>query len=469
MAKVILNAFKKYALKVIAIGALSAALALFIMSMSMDGVGGMLKGKAVFAVWSMLFLLLFMQYVYLLNIKQAERTTLYVEYTLLFISAIFCIFIMRAVNIYAIPFSLAGLLTVTLLNKRIAVINNALLAGIVLISYLANPLYAAEAVDVVTIIVRMSAGLILVFALKPDYNRIKTIGVSVLVGAATAIFAVLASLLNHNVFTEIAIIWAFVFASEILAILVMLCLTPVIEWVFRLNTNFRLFEYISFDQPLLKELAAKAPGTFNHSLAVGNLAERCAYAIGENVNLAKAAAYYHDVGKLQNPEYFAENQLDGYNPHDELIFEASVSLITRHTEAGYQMLIDRGFPSEIALAAREHHGDSPLNYFYIKAQNITEGDLDSGDYRYNGPRPSNKISAIIMISDAVEAATRAEAAHTKERLKEIVEHIISDKMRYGQFDECGITMKDFSDIKAALVNALEGQYHTRISYPDKKE
>ncbi len=468
MTKKFFSGFKKHSVTVIAIGILSAALALFVMAMSIDGASGMLRGKAVFSVWSMLFLLLIMQYVYLINTKQDARTTLFVEYTIIFIAAIVCIFSIKLFNIYAIPFALAALLTVTLLNKRIAIINNALLAGIILVAYLSNPIYAKEAADIVIIIVRMSGALILVFAIRPDYNRIKTIGVSVLVGSATAFFAVLAALLSRSTFTDIAIIWVFIMGSEIVGVLCTLCLTPVIEWVFRLNTNFRLFEYTSFDQPLLKELAAKAPGTFNHSLAVGNLAERCAYAIGENVNLAKAAAYYHDVGKLQNPEYFAENQLDGYNPHDELIFETSVSLITRHTEAGYQMLTDKGFPPEIALAAREHHGDSPLNYFYIKAQNITEGELDSGDYRYSGPRPSNKISAIIMITDAVEAATRAAVAHTTEKLQEIVEQIINDKMRYGQFDECGITMKDFTDIKAALVNALEGIYHTRIIYPDKK-
>ncbi|NCA67442.1 MAG: HDIG domain-containing protein [Clostridia bacterium] len=467
--KKVLDKAKKYLVTVIMLAALAAAISLFIMAMTFDGTAVALRGISVFSVWSIIYLLLIMQYVYLLNIKQNDRTTIFVEYTILFIASVLCIVCLKLFNIYTIPFTLAALLTVTLLNKRIAIINNLILAGIVIVSYLSNPIYAQSASEIVIIIVRMCGGLLVVFAIKSEYNRIQIIGISSLIGAGVAVFSMLAALLNYRAFIDLIIIWAWVIASEAAGILIVLCLSPILEWVFRLNTNFRLFEYISFDQPLLKEMNARAPGTFNHSLSVSYLAERCAYAIGENVNLAKAAAYYHDVGKMQNPEYFVENQMDGYNPHDDLIFEASVNMITRHTEIGYQMLLSRGFPKEIANVAREHHGDSPLNYFYIKAQNITEGDLDSGDYRYNGPRPSSKISAIIMIVDAVEAATRAMGAHTKEKIIQIIESIINDKLKYKQFDECDITLKNLAEIKSVLATALEGQYHTRIMYPEKKE
>lgn len=467
--KQFLNTVKKYFLTILLLAILAAIISVFIMAMSIDSSGILIKGVTVFGVWIIVFLLMVIQYVYLINTKQNERTILFVDYTILFIASIICIVFMKFFNIYAIPFALASLLAVTLLNKRIAIINNTVLAAILIVAYLVNPLYSDNSIDIVNIIIRMCGGLIVVFAYKSEYNRIKTIGVSALIGAGVALVSALASFVNHNVFTEIAIVWTWVIGSELVGILFVLCLSPILEWVFKLNTNFRLFEYTSFDQPLLKEMESKAPGTYNHSLTIGNLAERAAYAIGENVNLAKAAAYYHDVGKLQNPEYFAENQKDGYNPHDDLIIEASVNMITRHTEVGYNMLKSRGFPKEIANAAREHHGDSPLNYFYIKAQNITEGELDTEDYRYSGPRPSSKISAIIMIADAVEAATRAMGAHTKEKIEEIIQSIISDKMKYGQFNECDITMKDLDNIKIALTSALEGQFHTRIIYPDKAE
>lgn len=458
---------KKHIFMYIILAVLSAIIAVFIMMMSYDGISYGLKGVAVFAVWSILYLMIIMQYVYLVNTKQNQGMTVYVVYTVLFISAVLCIVGAVVFNIYAIPFSLCALLTVSLLNKRIAIINNVILASIVMLALIAMP--GGRISELSSILVRMSGGMLIAFSIKNEYNRIRTIGAAALVSAAITGFSLLASLLTYRTFTEVIIVGAWVLGSEMVAILLMLCLSPIIEWVFRLNTNFHLIEYISFDQPLLKEMSKSAPGTFNHSLAVGTLAERCAFAIGENVNLAKAAGYYHDVGKMQNPEFFAENQLDGYNPHDELIFETSVNMITRHTEVGYQMLTSKGFPKEIANAAREHHGDSPLNYFYIKAQNITEGDLDSGDYRYSGPRPTSKISAIIMISDAVEAATRAMGANTKDKISEIVDSIIANKMEYGQFDDCDITMKDINDIKNELITALEGQYHTRIVYPDKIE
>ena len=203
-------------------------------------------------------------------------------------------------------------------------------------------------------------------------------------------------------------------------------------------------------------------------MKVGNLSERCAFAIGENVNLAKAAAYYHDIGKIESPEYFTENQNGGPNPHDDLIFETSVKILTRHTALGYKILTEKKFPKIICDVALEHHGTSPLNYFYYKASNITEGDVNPDDFRYAGPKPSSRISAIVMIADSTEAAFRSKQTMGREELNKLVDSIIKDKREDGQFDNCNITMKQLSIIKETLVESLVGDSHSRIKYPNKK-
>jgi len=173
---------------------------------------------------------------------------------------------------------------------------------------------------------------------------------------------------------------------------------------------------------------------------------------------------YHDIGKIENPEFFTENQTDGYNPHDELIPEVSVKMITRHTEAGAKILASKGFPKELISATIEHHGDSPVGYFYHKAQNITEGTLAEKGYTYVGPKPQTKINAIIMIADICEAATRSVRPSTREELADLVDKLVRQKMNERQFDECPLTMAEITRVKEAVVNTLMGVHHERISY-----
>jgi putative nucleotidyltransferase with HDIG domain len=227
-------------------------------------------------------------------------------------------------------------------------------------------------------------------------------------------------------------------------------------------------DYCSFENPILMRLKTEAPGTFNHSLVVANLAEHCAFAIGKNPALARAAAYYHDVGKLKDPEYFIENQRDGRNPHDDLIPEVSVRKITIHTDEGYKLLTASNFPKIICDVAREHHGDSPLYSFYYKAQNITEGTLKYEQYRYRGPKPSSATAAIVMLADIVEAASRTKGSMDSNAISELVNNLVRDKIMNNQFDECDITMNELNIIKKTIVNVLPGIYHGRLSYPEKK-
>ena len=189
----------------------------------------------------------------------------------------------------------------------------------------------------------------------------------------------------------------------------------------------------------MKRLSTEAPGTFNHSLSVGNLAQLCALAIGENPQLAKAAAYYHDVGKLRDPLCYVENQKD-YNPHDDFIPEVSVYVITQHTNWGYELIKKENLPDVIADIAKEHHGTTPVNYFYNKVKKLTEERVDSSEFCYDGPIPSGRIGAIIMIADTVEAASRSQGISTDEKeLRAFIHELIEEKRRLGQFDNCGLT------------------------------
>jgi putative nucleotidyltransferase with HDIG domain len=200
---------------------------------------------------------------------------------------------------------------------------------------------------------------------------------------------------------------------------------------------------------------------------VAQLAEACAAAIGENVDYARAAALYHDVGKLHCPEHFTENQ-KGYNLHDELAPELSADIIRSHVKDGYALIRANHLPEFFADVAIQHHGTMPIRYFYAKALKLTDGELNIEDFSYLGPKPQTKIAAIIMIADAAEAAVRAGGARTAEEVERAVRSVIEERMDFEQFAECDITMADLTKIRQALVSAFMGASHHRIKYPTIK-
>jgi putative nucleotidyltransferase with HDIG domain len=234
--------------------------------------------------------------------------------------------------------------------------------------------------------------------------------------------------------------------------------------MFNCLTVYRLRELTSHDAKLLKKLRAEAPGTFNHSVSVAQLAESCAAALGENADYARAAAYYHDVGKLHQPEYFTENQGD-YNLHDELTPELSADIIRSHTQDGCELIRSHHLPQFFADVAVQHHGTLPIRYFYAKALKMTDGELNIEDFSYPGPKPQTRIAAIIMIADAAEASVRALPNRTQEKVEETVRKIIEERMELEQFSDCEITMYDLATIRRTLVDTPTGVYHHRVSYP----
>ena len=255
--------------------------------------------------------------------------------------------------------------------------------------------------------------------------------------------------------------------SGILSIVFVMIFLPLLEYIFNVDTDFRLAELTDSNAKLIKRLRLQAPGTYQHCIVVSTLAQACAIAIGEKAIMARAAAYYHDMGKLKNPEFFAENQM-GENPHAGLTPELSVDIIRSHTTDGYDLIQRNNLPQFLADVALQHHGTLPIRYFYAKALKFTDNELDIRNYSYQGPKPQTKIAAIIMSCDASEAKIRSMNDRSGEKVDRAVREIIEERMELDQFSECDITLREIEIIRNAIVENIAGIYHDRVKYPKIK-
>lgn len=242
---------------------------------------------------------------------------------------------------------------------------------------------------------------------------------------------------------------------------------PLWENLFGVITPLKLLELSNPNQPLLKKLLFEAPGTYHHSILVGNLSEAAADAIKANSLIARVGAYYHDVGKIKRPYFFKENQISGENPHDKINPNLSTLIITNHVKDGVEMAKKFNVPILIRDIIEQHHGETIVAYFYHKALKEEDQDLIlEGNFRYEGPKPQFKEAAIIMLADSVEAAVRSMQDPTKGKIDGLVRKIIKDKLNDGQLNECDLTLKDLDSIAKSFVNVLVGIFHERIEYPE---
>ena len=241
------------------------------------------------------------------------------------------------------------------------------------------------------------------------------------------------------------------------------------EKAFRITTDLTLVELSDFNHPLLKELSSKAPGTFHHSIIMGNLSEKAADAIGANGVLARVGCYYHDIGKIARPEYYVENQMDN-NLHDRLNPKMSAKIIISHVKDGVKLAEKYRLPQEIINFIPMHHGTILVSYFHNKDKEALEAEGQSDEiYRYPGPKPSTKEAGIVMLADAVEASTRAMDDPTPGKLEKQIDRIINERLNDGQLDECDLTLKDLTRIKQSFLAILVGIHHHRIKYPEEQK
>jgi len=245
-------------------------------------------------------------------------------------------------------------------------------------------------------------------------------------------------------------------------------LLPVFEHLFHVTTDIRLLELSNQNLPLLRTLALEAPGTYQHSLMLGHLAEAAAEAIGADALLARVAGYYHDIGKTKMPDYYIENQPKGYNRHDRLEPSMSALVIAAHVKEGADLAKKARLPDPIVAAIREHHGTKLIRYFYQKALTKAppeQGHVRENEYRHSGPKPTSRVNGILMICDAVEAASRTLTEPTPAKIRAMIQTIVDDCLRDGQFDECDLTMRDLAVIVDTLERSVSTMYHHRIDYP----
>lgn len=384
---------------------------------------------------------------------------------------LFAIIFGNFISLFSMPLLLFGLIIALLVDKRLALFSNIMFSIAFFLCYITVEPAIPVLQCISAILTQAVTSSLMISIMSKSYTRMTFIKNALLVGAFMAApVAILTGLLQQGYeWRDILMggVWAFI--SVLLGVALFMIVLPVIEDAFGMYSDFKLEEICSPDAKLMKRLAKEAPGTYNHSLAVGNLAEICAIKIGENPALAKAGAYYHDVGKLKNPLCFTENQ-NGYNPHDDFIPEVSVYMITDHVTYGAELIKKYKLPTTLADIAKEHHGTTPVQYFLNKAKSITDEQLAREQFCYHGPKPQTKISGLIMIVDTVEAATRAMGADAdSEKLREFIHKLIDSKVSTGQFTECPLTFKDLQDIEDTLVATLPSLYHQRIKYvKDKK-
>ena len=388
-------------------------------------------------------------------------------FSILEITLLLCYFAGRYVGPYFRPIILGTLLLLLLVNRRTALFFNFTISLIIfLMDVFTNCFFEgswSEISKYSSLMIGFTAGALGVYLIEGVGSRIKVfLRAMILVFPQTLCVLLLE---RDIVFNEPMRLVSGV-GGVLFTVALFTMILPLFESMFKKLTDYRLSELCSHSSPIIRQLISEAPGTFNHSLVVSNLAEACAIEIGENPLLARCVAYYHDVGKLKQPEFFKENQHDGNNPHDNITPELSVNIIKAHAKDGYDLLRKKHYPAEIADICLQHHGTMPIFYFYAKAKNFADGEeVDIEKYSYQGPKPKTKIAAIIMIADSSEAVARALKDRSRESVDKAVFTVIEDRMKLRQFDDCDITMKELNVIRNTLVNALSGIYHKRVEYP----
>ncbi len=338
--------------------------------------------------------------------------------------------------------------------------------GTVIIALLAG---ALRGNDYVFSLMNLVAGAFAVFSVRDIKNRTQIFRsfLAILVGYLISILAF--GMESFNSFEDILINSSFTASNALISPALAYGLIIFFEKIFKITTDLTLLELTDFNSPLLKELARNAPGTFNHSLTIGSMVEAAAEAIGANPILARVGAYYHDIGKLANPLGFVENQM-GKNIHEELTPRQSAQLIFEHVKRGIEMAEEHNLPQEVIDFIPMHHGTMVVTFFYEKAKELLgEEKVTRDEFRYPGPKPNTKETALVMLADACESTIRAMEEPDKQKVANVINNIFSNRLEDGQLDDSPITLADLAKAKEIFLNVLLGQHHKRIRYPNQDE
>jgi hypothetical protein len=425
------------------------------------------KGKAIVPIlgYSLMILIFLLIVIFYLRRYQPDimaHTSLLLLLGLIVVGMILIIKLVAIspISRYAIPVALATMLIAILLDRNLAI-----LIGIVLATFVAILCGS----DLKFGLVAFVGGIVGIFSVRHVRHRMNLTRGGLFVGLANALTILALGLMEGKVGVELAKSSLWGIGNGLTSAIVVTGILPLLENAFRISTDIRLLELSDLNQPILRKLAIEAPGTYHHSVIVGNLAEAAAQKIGANSLLARASSYYHDIGKMEKPQYFIENQITATSKHDKLMPTMSGLIITSHVKSGVEAARKMGLPRIILDIIGQHHGTSLISYFYQQA--IVDGgkpQIPKESFRYPGPRPQSKEAAIIMLADSIEAASRTLSARTPGQIKALVDGIVNEKYSDSQLDECNLTMRDLKNITQSFVHTLRGILHARVEYHPEK-
>ncbi len=402
--------------------------------------------------------LLIIAYIAVFNRELLSEPKKLVMIYVIFISTLIISGLVRGISIYLIPIATSSMLLSILLESRLALLINLCLT--ILISIITGN-------NVVFIAMALAGGTVGAFSVVNTQQRSNIFVSGLVISVVNMITIVGIGFINSSEVMGTLMSGFYGLLNGLFCSVLTVGSLPAWESIFNIVTPLKLLELSNPNQPILKKLLIEAPGTYHHSIIVGNLSESAADALGANPLLARAGAFYHDIGKTKRPYYFKENQLTADNPHDKLNPRLSSVIIRDHVKDGLALAKKYKLPIEIRDFIEQHHGTTLVAYFYFKAKVEADSDnISEKDYRYEGPKPQTKETAIVMLADSVEAAVRSLTLPTQEKIEELIEKIIQDKLEDGQLDECNITLKELSKIKESFLKVVLSIFHERIEYPD---
>ncbi|MFA5356058.1 MAG: HDIG domain-containing metalloprotein [Candidatus Omnitrophota bacterium] len=387
----------------------------------------------------------------------SDYRLLHLTFLFVIIFAISYFIVQEGLPVFYIPFVVIPMLAAMLFEE---------LAFSLLITLVSSVTIAYFVGDIYTALLFLVSGLLSIVFTRGARNRVTIIraGFAAGLAQAAAVFFIDHFSVSHPH------IYLMFMLNGVISGLVVIGILPVFEYFFKTVTNISLLEMADFGQPLLQRMMLEAPGTYHHSLVVGNLSEAACQAVGANALLARIGAYYHDIGKLQKPEYFSENQDIKDSKHDALAPTMSKLVIMNHVNDGVELAKKYRLNLRLLDFIQSHHGTSLVYYFYRRALENREEDENVAEegFRYEGPKPHTKETAIVLLADSVEAATKSLKEPSHSDIEEVVHKIINNKFIDRQLDECDLTLKDLDKISAVFIRILSGIYHARVTYPEKE-
>ncbi|MDT8308759.1 MAG: HDIG domain-containing protein, partial [Bacteroidales bacterium] len=422
---------------------------------------GILAGQIILVTIALLAMVLFLIF-FRKDVWRSYKKIVLINCIILLMVGITAITVRTHVDwIYLVPLCLAPIIIRVFFDTGMAIFVH--IITVILIGFLVPNSFEY-------VFFQLIAGIITIVSVRDLQKRSQFFMTSLFIFLTYIFLMIGFTLIQHGSLAEINSLNLAMFGGSALLTLFAYPFIFIIEKGFNMTTDISLLEYADTNSKLLRRLANEAPGTFQHAIQVANLAEEAIRYIGGNALLTRAGALYHDIGKLYNPAFFTENQTVGNNPHDKLSYKESVNILRNHVTKGISMAKKHKLPVQIIDFIKTHHGTKKADYFFLKYKEDHPGDtIDESEFRYPGPEPFSKETAVVMMADAVEAASRSMKQPDKKQIDSLVENLIDKQLAENQYSFSAITLGEISKVKAIFKKRLMNIYHLRVEYPDEKK